>query len=201
MANFYRGDDEKTLAFPCRVMIAAATQPLPSRLSEIVNLTTYDANGTYGFADAGTTTGPVTIRLGASTTEFRNDQFGLFKVVPNEWHGSVEADFLEVDQSNKTRLISTALSKADPVANEHRTNFVAATKFTRVRLALLGLDENGLVHAIVVPAAQWNGGDIQRQLGHGQMQSLPMNWSVLTDDDVRDPDTGDAILAFDLDQF
>jgi hypothetical protein len=200
MAQFYRGTSGNVIGAPARILIAPSTSPVPTQLSEVVNMSTYAPNSTYGFTDLGLTRSPVTMDISASSQTWRSEQFGIFRTLPTDWRGSVKAEFLEVTQANKQAIMLASVA-TDSATREHRTNFAALINFPIVRLALMYIDHLGLVHATVYPNAQWDGAAITETLGRGASLYLPMTWTTYPDDTVIDTVTGLATIRFDFDQY
>lgn len=196
--QFYRGNEDNVVGGPARWVITAATYAAPTRLEEIFDLSTFNLNATYGWRECGLTDEPAVIRIGASAAEFRNQQYGLYRVKPNEWNGSARSRFLETSQTNRTSLLSFAKAATDPVAGQKRTNYVAATNFEKVRLVCAFLDDNDKAHAIVMPAAQWSGEDIEETVDRSDMLKIPMTWRLFPDDQLIDTTTGLAIIKYEL---
>ena len=178
-----------------------AANAAPTRLSEIINTTTYAVNATYNWKEVGLTDGPVDHQIAASMSTWRNEQFGIYRNKPNEWDGSVKLAFLETDQTHKTNIMSFATAPSDPVASEHRTNYSSVAQVDYVRIAIVGMDEFGKIHGTVYPKCQWNGDAIARQLARTEPVKIPMTWKAFPDEDMADSTTGMPILAYDLDQY
>lgn len=200
MAQFYRGTSTNVIGAPARVLIAASTYQAPSRLSEIVSLTTYDPNTTYGWVDAGLTRTPTTVQVQADTNQWTNEQFGQFHTVPTNWRGQVSTEFLETDQTHRAAIMMFSSVAAPPTTGEQRTNFAARTSLSTVRVAVMYLDEYGRVHAIVFPKCQWDGSALSQTIARGEAIAIPMTFTAYPDDQVIDSVSGQAVLRYDLDQ-
>ncbi len=200
MAQFYRGNSDNAIGAPARIMLASSTYPAPTKIADIVSLTTFDANSTYGFVDMGVTRSPLKTDIQAAVQQWRNEQFGIFRTTPTDWKGMVSAEFLEIGQDNK-QAIMLASAAPDSATNEHRTNFAALTNFPIVRIAILYQDQSALVHATILPKAQWDGAAIAQVVGRGQEIFIPMAWTCYPDEKVIDVVTGQACLRYDFDQY
>lgn len=200
MAQFYRGNSDNVIGSPARVLLASSTYPVPTKLADIISLTTLDPNPTYGFIDLGVTRSPAKTDIAAAVQTWRNEQFGVFRTVPTDWKGGFSAEFLETTQSNK-QAIMLASTPADSAVNEHRTNFAALINFPIVRLAVLYQDQFSLAHASVFPRAQWDGAAISETVGRGQEMFIPMAWVCYPDSNVVDAVTGQACVRYDFDQY
>ena len=198
--TFVRGNTENAIGGPARVLIAASTYPFPTQLSEIVNLSTYNVNATYGWQEMGITGAPTQLTHAVQMTEWMSEQFGRFRTVPQEWNADVQTEFMEITQNNKV-LVMLGVAVADSATREARTNFVERTSIPSYRVAVLFIDHKGLIHASVFPRAQWNGNQIVQQIARGQAQRMPIQLAAYADENVIDASTGQACFRVDFDQY
>lgn len=201
MAVFFKGDDVNIIGGRPRVVMTAYANAAPTQLGEIISLSTYALNSTYNWVEMGLTDGGVETGFGATTTEWRNDQFGRFKVQPNEYSGSFKVKMLEYDATHKRNWIAIASPEADPVASQKLTNYVARPDFPAKRLAVLTIDDLGFVHALIFPKVYWNGSQIMRTWTPDQPLPTALEWLAVPDDNKTDTTTGYPVLAYDLDQI
>jgi hypothetical protein len=204
MAQFFRTNSNASIGGGARVLIVnpIGTYKNPTRLSEIVSLTTYDpVTATYGWKDIGSTKTPSRVQLGYAKTDWNNEQTGLYRGVVGNWTGQTTCEALEMTSANKKLLYSATIAAANGVTGEVRTNFPARSAgMPFVRLAFLTKDHLGNVHASIFPKAQWDGGAIAETLARTDSRSIPMTWALYADENEIDSETGDPIIRYDIDQ-
>lgn len=199
MTEFHRVNDDAVVGGPARILVAPISYPLSKRLSEIVSLSTYDpTTSTYGWEDVGGTQEGVTFGLEVSTQEWRNDQYGLFRTVPIDWRGSVTAIAMETTQRNREILLGAAGDTANG-AGEAMTYYEAAGHIPHNRVAILYLDDTGLLHATLYPDVQWDGKKIDQMFKRGQPYVINFNFTAFPSSDALGPDNL-ASLRLDIDQ-
>jgi hypothetical protein len=200
--QIFVGNSDNIIGGPARILFEAASYPLPAKLSQIVNLTTYLPvnDGTYGWVDVGQTSAGTRVQTQVAQQQWRTEQFGQIRTVPGDWSGQLSTQFAEMTQQNKVNLMAMQ-AVADSDVREARTNLAALIKIPKMRAAVFYPDDRGLLHAIVLPLVMWDGAAIQQQLARGQMLDAPVTFAIYPDTKIIDPVTGLPILRVDFDQY
>ncbi len=199
VAQFYRGNNENAIGAPARVLMAPSSYAFPAQLNEIISLTTYNINSTYGWVELGITAVPTTIGHGVDVNELRNEQFGRMRTVPTDYNASVSTEFLELTQNTKV-LVMMGSAAADTAGGEKRTNFATRDNIPSYRIAVLFQDHLGKIHASVFPFAQWNGDAIQSAIARGDVVRAPVTFAAYADSALIDSVTGKPCFRVDYDQ-
>jgi hypothetical protein len=199
MAQFYRGNSLNPIGGPARVIVEPFTYAAPNGLDDIVDLTAYNLNPNvaYGWIELGLTDAATTFQINYASNQWRNEQFGLYRVAPTDWTGEAHSEFIEITQANRVNLLFGAAATAH--TGQLRTNYSALTSIPYYRVAILNLDQAGRLHAVVFPKAQWDGSAVQSAYERGQPVKLPMTWRCFPDDATIDATTGLACIRYDLD--
>lgn len=198
--GFYRGDSDKAIGGPARVLFAPRSAPNVGRLSEIFNTSTYDLNSTYLWQEVGITAAPTRIGRQATTNEWSNEQFGLFRRKAVQWRGTIQSEAMEFKQANKVLLLEGRAANTGMPAGEFRTNYPAVNALLQYHIALAWKDDFGRIHAEVFPNCQWAGDNIEEQLSRADAAKIPISFTAFPDDSVVDPTTGFACYGYSLDQ-
>lgn len=196
----YQGTSDNVIGGPGRVLITASTYAAPTRITEIIDTTTYAVNATYGWLDIGLTEGEINIRVGADTEEWASAQFGRFRTVPTNFQGEVQFTAMEGKQATKLRSLAIANAGTQPVTNEMRTDLSTVENFPTKRIAVLMRDHLGRLHAHVMPKAQWGGDNFEFTLARGKPALMPVTMKLYGDDQLTNATSGQAIIEYQLDQ-
>src|SRR5262252_2756714 len=137
MPQFYQGNSNQAIGGPARVLIVPGISPAIS--SYLPNTTT------YGWVDIGLTKTPTRIQNAATKTDWRSEQFGIFRSSPNDWTGQITCEALQVTADEKYSLMQ-ATRPPDASSGEKRRNFVAAIQIYQCRLAIALEDQFGRLH-------------------------------------------------------
>jgi|SRR5215471_5981469 len=206
MPQFYMGNSSHAIGGPARVLLvpginpAVSSYPYSATLSQIFDLSTYLPNTTtYGWVDIGLTKTPTRIQNAATKTDWRSEQFGIFRSSPNDWTAQVTCEALEVTAANKYAIMQ-ATQPPNAASGERRRNFVAANTIYQCRLAVCMIDQFGMIHASVFPKANWDGAAIASTIARGDTETIPMTWTCFPDDQLIDVVTGQAVFRYDFDQ-
>src|SRR5262252_5992173 len=191
MPQFYQGNSNQAIGGPARVLIVPGISPAIS--SYLPNTTT------YGWVDIGLTKTPTRIQNAATKTDWRSEQFGIFRSSPNDWTGQITCEALQVTADEKYSLMQ-ATRPPDASSGEKRRNFVAAIQIYQCRLAIALEDQFGRLHVSVFPKCNWDGAAIVQTLARGDTETIPMVWTAYPDDQLIDSVTGFAVFRYDFDQ-
>lgn len=201
MPQFYKGDDINLVGGRPRVVMMPFSSPAPAQLGEIIDLSTYALNATYNWVEMGLTDGGVDTGFGATSTEWRTDQFGLVKVQPNEYSGHFKVTMMEFDYTHKQNWIAMAGAEADVASGTQKvTAYTTKPFFSAKRIAVLTLDDAGFVHALVFPKAYWRGTPINRAYMPDQPVKQSLEWLAVPDDNKVGAD-GHPMVAYDFDKI
>jgi hypothetical protein len=198
-------NSNNSIGGPARVLLVPAigTYPHSARISEIFDLGTYLPNTTtYGWVDIGETKTPTRIQEAVAKTDWRSEQFGLYRSQPTDWTGQVVAEALEMTQQNKLNLmLASNPGNTGDTSPTARSNFSARTSLPYVRLAAAMLDQFNKIHISIFPKCQWDGAAIATSLARGDSESIPMTWTAFPDDSIIDSVTNVAVFRYDFDQI
>jgi len=205
MGAIYPVDNSKVIGGAARVLIASASYKLPTQIGEVIDLTgsptSYAARtSTYGWVDIGTTKSPSRIAIQTANGEWRGEQQGPIRTVYSDTTGS--ASFEMEEMRNYDALVMAALGVAfqadDPVAGQHRLNWVAPDSVGFSHLCFLRKDPDGRLELTVAAKVQWDGSQLQRTFGRTDSESLTFNLKLYPDPDEIDADSGKPVVFYDL---
>jgi len=202
MANFLPVTltDEGFIRGAGRLLYAAITQAMPIQVSDIVDLTVYNAQA--GWTDLGATKTGIQISFNATGEEsFDIDQvYGDIDAYPNGWSMEVATSLAEVTMNRLAFAWEQATVAVVGVVggNEKQTNFGTPMYYTKRKLAVLFQRPNGKIRAFVLRKAQRMPQDSTLTYAKtGEQQAIPMRFRCLPDLSVSEPT---ARFAFVTDQ-
>ena len=201
MAQFHRVNNDNVIGGAARVLVAPSSYALPTDLAHIVaHASTYAPNGTYGWADIGTTKSASNIAMQAATNEWRGEQQGPIRMLYTDYTGTAtfEMEELAGSQGQSNKLLAGAVA-GTAAAGQTRTDWTARnTPPDEVHICFLREDPDGRLHATIAPRAQWDGSALQRQFTRGESESLALPMKLYGDTDNTGAD-GNPLIFYDLD--
>lgn len=201
MANFLPVtiNDEGFIRGAGRILYAVITQAMPIQVSDIVDLTVYNAKA--GWTDLGATKTGIQITYNASGEEaFDVDQvYGDLDAIPNGWTMEVATALAEVtlDRLAFAWEQITVATVAVVGGNEKQAQFGTPLNYTKRKMAVLFQRPNGKIRAFVFRKVQRMPQDSVLTFAKtGEQQSIPMRFRCLPDLSVAEP-TGRFCLVTD----
>lgn len=190
MADFHRVNvnDDNFIRAPARLLIAGITVAMPTKISDVIDLTVYNAQS--GWTDLGGTKTGVTWTINSTDESFDVDQIvGDLKVRPNSWECSIGTQLAEV--TLETLQVawegSDITTDAATEPDEREMGFGNPTRFTERRLAVLAQKDNDKIRAVffrkVVRASQESSLAFNKT---GEQQSVPVRFRGLPDLSITD---------------
>jgi len=192
--DFYRtglSDDWATLKGAARLLIADISQPFPSGISDIIELssgaTQYDAQS--GWEDLGATKGGVTVSTNHTEETLTVDQiFGDIDSAPTAWEASVQTALAEMTLEN----LQVAWEGSEITTNgdgERLFGFGQPDEYTKRRLAVLFKHpRTDKVRATVVRIAQLQPVESSIVFNReGDQMTIPVQFKALADPSIADP--------------
>lgn len=205
MAGQYPGTDENVEVKIGRVLVQKRSSYLttyPLKLSEVINLSTYDPNVTCGWQDVGLTIQPQTESEGFDKTDIVTQQHGKINVRKGDYTRTLA--FAPAEQT----LLSRRLAKGatgyndNAVLKERRVFYTNAKTETPYRAAILNFDsETGKIDASIYPFIKRSGDSSDRVWDKGAPQDYPISFEVFTDPQVIDAETGEEVAVYDIWQY
>lgn len=189
MANFFVGDQSKLMRGAARIMIADSTQAKPTKLSDVINLTTYAAAANW--TDLGFTVQGIQINLNNTEQSFDVDQVqGAIGSAPTGWTCDVQTRLAEVTLDHLIIAWEGAAKTLDNAVTptEEETGFAGATAYTERRGAVMfqrpDLTVIGFLFHRWVRAPQQGTLDFQKA---GNAMNIPIQMNCLADSTETDP--------------
>lgn len=195
MADFFRVSvtDDNFIRGAARLMWAGTTISFPTQISDIINLSTYDAQ--TGWNDLGATKTGVTITKNNTEEAFDVDQILTdIDTRPVTYTQTVATALAEVSLERlqvawEAGVISTVS------ATERSMGVGEPTRYIRRRLAVLFLKDNNLLRAHVFRRAQKAPQESALAFNKtGEQQSVPVLFTALADTSVADVYTRTQVI-------
>jgi hypothetical protein len=204
MGAFAPVDNTQVIGGFARVLLSIGSYPNPSRIGEIVDLTgspvSYAAKTTtYGWIDIGTTKSPSRIAMQTANAEWRGEQQGPIRTLYTDTTGTASFELEEMLNTAAVRAAANGVAEAaaDPLAGQHRQDWVAPDSVGFTRLCFLRKDPDGRLHATVATKAQWDGSQLQRTFSRAESESLTFNEKLYPDPSNLSA-SGKPIVFYDL---
>lgn len=193
MADFFRTaiNDDTFIRGPARLMWAGTTIAFPTQISDIINLSTYDAQ--TGWNDLGATKTGITVTHNNTEEEFDVDQIlGIIDVRP-----------VTYEQAVTTALAEASLARmqvawqAGPITGttEQQMGVGEPTVYVKRRLAVLHQKADGKIRAhvfrLVTKSAQESSLAFNKT---GEQQQIPVRFRALADTSVADVNTRTQVI-------
>ena len=200
---FYRGTKSNVKNKIARLLIAPSTYNIPVQLSEIINLTTYNPNSTYGFEDMGYTLEPVALSVTTEQAAFTVEQEGEIKSHPTEQRHVVRTVLAEVTMANRSKLFASdaaeAVSGASPAENRMRIS--RPKSLPTYRLAVVSLDEElDKISGVIYPKVQASASAMEESWSRADATRLAAEFNAYPNDDNFNDAEGNPVIRIDLEQ-
>lgn len=181
MADIFRTfiDDTNFIRGAARLMWASISQAFPTSISDIINVSTFDAQS--GWNDLGATKSGIQITVNNTEETFDVDQIlGDIDSRPSSWTVNVATQLAEVSLSRMQ--FAWEGGTINTVGDENQMGVGQPTKYTRRRLAVIFQRADNKLRAYVFRkvqrAPQESTIDFSKT---GQQQSIPVRFNALAD--------------------
>lgn len=190
--SFFVVNQDKLVKGAGRIMYAPSSESKPTAIGDIIDTTTYAAQGTW--ADLGATREGIQITVNNTESGFDVDQVaGLLLTTPDDWECSVTTNLAEVTLENMVIAWEGAAvtTNSTPSPSEKVTGFAGATSYTERRLAVLFKPASSDPQALMA-FAFWRAvrapqeGTLNFQKG-GDAMVIPVRFNILADSTQSDP--------------
>lgn len=194
MTDFFKTaiNDDSFIRGAARLMWAGTTISFPSSISEVVNLSTYDAMS--GWNDLGATKGGITITRSNTEETFDVDQIlGDIDSRPVSWEQTVATNVAEATLDR----IKVAWEGGDKTTSggEEQMGVGDPTSYFRRRLAVVFRKEDGKLRMHAFRKVQRSATDSQIVYNKtGDQINIPITFRALADTSVSDVDTRVQVL-------
>lgn len=186
MTDFHRTrvNDDNFIRGAARIMWAGTTVSFPTAISQIVNLSSYDA--ITGWNDLGATKTGITVTVNNTEETFDVDQiYGDLDSRPTGWECTVATALAEMTLTH----LALAWEGSSPtvVGSETQMGVGNPLRYTRRRLAVLFQKDNGNIRAHIFRKVQRT--PQESSVAHaktGEQQSVPVRFRALADTSIAD---------------
>lgn len=191
MTDFQRTyvNDESFVRGAARLLWAGSTVSFPTKISDVINLSLYDA--ATGWNELGATKTGIQISVNNSEESFDVDQIlGTLDTMPTNWEVSVQTALAEMTLDRLQIAwegVPVVTSSLDGV-NTKVVHFGQPTDYTERRLAVLFQRSNGKIRAYCFRRA--NRAPQESTVNHnktGEQISIPVRWNCIPDLSVAEP--------------
>lgn len=191
MPDFFRTsvNDESFIRGAARIMWAGSTVSFPTKIADIINMSTYDAQATWN--DLGATKTGVQISVNNTEEAFDVDQIlGNILTQPTDWEVSVQTSLAEmtVDRLALAWEGYPVITDATPPSGPEKvTYFGLPTSYTERRLAVLFQRPNGKIRAYIFRRV--NRAPQDSSVNHnktGEQISIPVRFNALPDTSIAE---------------
>jgi len=202
-SSVYKFNPDSIKIGPARVFIANYddSEP-PTQLADVVSLSTYDAAA--GWTSLGDTIEPIAMAHGWATVEVNTQQHGRVTDYVGDYASRVTTTFAERTAAVKAAIMGIDLTTATNAQSENITYYTVTKQLRERRLAVLHLDETVpspfKLMMTIFPKVKRTGSDSEWSWDRDSQQGFPAEWNVYADEDLEDPETGQYVYAYDIDQ-
>ena len=201
--SVYKFNPDSIKIGPARVFISNYdTVEPPTQLADVVSLSTYDAAA--GWTSLGDTIEPIAMSHGWATVEVRTQQHGRVQDYVGDYNARITTTFAERTAAVKAAIMGIDLTTATNAASENITYYTVTKQLRERRLAVLHLDETRpspfALMMTIFPKVKRSGSDSEWTWDTDNQQGFPAEWNVYADEDIEDPETGQYVYAYDIDQ-
>jgi hypothetical protein len=199
----YKYNPEAIKIGPARIFIADfdTTEP-PTQISDVVNLATY--NAATGWTSLGDTIEAVTMTHGWDAIPVRTQQHGRVADYVGDYNIRVATTLAERTKDVKEAVAGVDLTTKTNAAAETVTYYTVTKQMGDRRLAVLHLDETAptpfKLIMTVFPKVRRSGSDSAIAWDRDNPQGFPVEWNVYPDEAIQDPETGEYVYAYDIEQ-
>jgi hypothetical protein len=182
-------NDRSFIRGAARLLIAPYTQTKPTKISDVIRLSSSSAFALYdaasGWTDLGATKTGIQITINNAEESFDVDQIlGDISSAPTNWECSVGTQLAEMTPERlQVAWEGSAISvDTGTTPNEQEIGFGSPTAYTQRRLAVLFQRPNGLIRAYLFHKVQRT--PQESSVTHaktGEQISVPVRFKVLSD--------------------
>jgi len=194
MTDFFRTaiNEDTFIRGAARLMWAGMTVAFPTSISNIINLSTYDAQ--TGWNDLGATKGGVVISRNSTEETFDVDQIlANIDTRPVTWEQTVATAMAEASL-DRINVAWEAGSKTT-AGGEEQMGVGDPTTFKQRRLAVLLRKDDGKIRAHVFRKVVRSGTDSSITLNKtGDQLTFPITFNALADTSIADVDTRTQVI-------
>lgn len=182
-------DDNSFIRGAARLLWAGTTISFPTKISDVINMSTYDATSSWN--ELGATKMGIQITVNNAEENFDVDQIlGDIRSQPTNWEVSVQTNLAEMtlERLQVTWEGSAVTTDATVTPNEKEIGFGQPTSYTQRRLAVLFQRPNAKIRAYLFRLAQRT--PQESTVNHnktGEQISIPMRFKSLADPSIADP--------------
>lgn len=186
MTDFHRTsiNDDNFIRGAARILWAGTTVAFPGSIEDIINLSTYDATGTWH--DLGATKTGITITVNNTEETFDVDQiYGDIDSRPTGWECTVASALAEM--TLKHLALAWEGSTPTVVGSETQMGVGNPLVYTQRRLAVLFQKENNNIRAYIFRKVQRT--PQESAVVHaktGEQQTVPVRFRSLADTSIAD---------------
>lgn len=188
MSNFFRVNvtDDNFIRGAARLLVAGTTIAFPTTVSDIINLSTFDAQS--GWSDLGATKSGVTFTRGSQEETFDVDQIlSIIDSRPTEWSQTIATQLAEMTLERLQYAWEGGAIGLDSSTNFRTLGVGSPLQYTRKMLAILFQKQNGKLRAQVFRKVQHSAQDSAVVYNKtGEQQSVPLTLVALADTSIVD---------------
>jgi len=182
-------NDDSFIRGAARLLWAGTTVSFPTKISDVINMSTYDATGSWN--ELGATKTGIQISINNAEESFDIDQIlGDISSQPTSWEVSVGTQLAEMTEERlQIAWEGSSISLDSTVTpNEKEIGFGQPSSYTQRRLAILFQRPNGKIRGYFFRKAQRT--PQESNVTHaktGEQISIPTRFKMLADSSVSDP--------------
>lgn len=182
-------NDDSFIRGAARIMWAGITITFPTKLADVLNLSTFDATTTW--YDLGATKTGITISHNNAEENFDVDQiYGDIQTLPTNWEMSVATALAEMtlERLQVAWEGSPVTTDATVTPNEKELGLGMPSSYTQRRLAILFQRPNGKIRAFFFRKVQRMAQESSTLYNKtGEQQTVPIRFKCLADASINDP--------------
>lgn len=190
MPDFQRTyvNDESFIRGAARMLWAGTTVAFPTKISDVINMSTYDATASWN--ELGATKSGITISINNAEDAFDVDQItGTIRSEPNDWEVSVGTQLAEMTLERLDIAWEGGNVTVDSgvTPNEKEIGFGTPSSYTQRRLAILFQRPNGKIRGYFFRLAQRS--PQESNVNHsktGDQITIPVLFKCLADPSISD---------------
>lgn len=141
---------------------------------------------------------------GWATREVRTQQHGRIQDYVGDYNIRVATSLAERNASVKAAVAGISLTQKTNAESEYVTYYTTTKQLREKRLAVLHLDETQpspfKLMLTIFPKVKRSGSDSAWVWDEATQQSFPVEFAAYGDEDIQDPETGQYVYAYDIDQ-
>lgn len=193
MGSFHRYDLSAPGAFivgPARMMWAGMTIAFPTDIGQVINMSTFDAMS--GWNDLGATKGGVTVTINNTEDVYTIDQERAeVDSRPTSYESTVGTALSEMTPERLQFALDGGVLRTVATSyggSEKQVGYGAALSYTKRRLALAHLRDDGKIRLVLVRKAQPTTQEKSFAFNQaGDQQTLGIRFRALADSSIADP--------------